>query len=93
MLSPDRGTPLIVCAGVAVLDSVFGVERFPLWGSKAHATSFTTVVGGCAANGTVAIARLGARSRLVAPLGGPAGFDSVGDQILAGLEREQVDCS
>lgn len=92
MRSPDRQPPLIVCAGVAVLDYVFAIER-PSWGGKARATAFADVVGGCAANGTVAISRLGARGRLVTPLGGPAGFDHIGDQILDGLAREGVDCS
>jgi sugar/nucleoside kinase (ribokinase family) len=49
------------------------------------------VVGGCAANATVTVARLGARARLVAPLGGPEKEDSVGDQILGWLAREGVD--
>lgn len=91
MPSPE-GTPLVVCAGVAVLDYVFAIER-PSWGRKARATAFTAVVGGCAANGAVTIARLGAQARLVTPLGGPAGFDTIGDQILAALAREHVDCS
>jgi len=85
-------TPLVVCAGLAVIDYVFAIER-PTWGAKQRATAFNAVVGGCAANGSVAIARLGARSRLVAPLGGPAEVDTVGDQILAWLAREHVDCS
>jgi len=89
--SPDCNPPLVVCAGLAVIDYVFAVER-PSWGSKARATAFTAVVGGCAANATVAIARLGARSRLVATLGGPAGTDHIGDEILAWLARERVDC-
>ena len=90
MHSPDR--QLVVCAGVAVIDYVFAIER-PSWGRKARATAFAAVVGGCAANGSVAIARLGARSRLVTSLGGPAGHDHVGDEILARLAEEHVDCS
>ena len=106
MPSPDGGSarrgpgakrepaaaPLVVCAGVAVLDYVFAIER-PGWGVKTRATAFTAVVGGGATNGAVTIARLGARARLVAPIGGPAEFDSIGDQILAGLQREHVDCT
>jgi len=93
--SPDgrnAPTPLVVCAGLAVIDYVFAIER-PTWGAKQRATAFRAVVGGCAANGTVTVARLGARARLVAPLGGPEGADAFGDQILDWLEREHVDCS
>jgi sulfofructose kinase len=94
--SPDRRSPrtqpLVVCAGLAVIDYVFAIER-PTWGAKQRATAFSAVVGGCAANGTVTVARLGARSRLVATLGGPEGIDSVGDQILGWLKREHVDCA
>lgn len=96
MASPDgrniHTQPLVVCAGLAVIDYVFAIER-PTWGAKQRATAFQAVVGGCAANGTVTVARLGARARLVAPLGGPAEVDATGDQILAWLAREHVDCS
>jgi sulfofructose kinase len=94
--SPDGASPSapppVVCAGLAVIDYVFAIER-PTWGSKQRATAFNTVVGGCAANATVTVARRGARSRLVAPLGGPEGSDAIGDQILGWLAREKVDCS
>ena len=96
MPSPDRrpphAPPLVVCAGLAVIDYVFAIER-PTWGAKQRATAFSAVVGGCAANGSVTVARLGARARLVTSLGGPAEADTVGDQILAWLAREHVDCS
>jgi sulfofructose kinase len=88
--SPDPA--LVVCGGIAVIDYVFAIER-PSWGRKARATAFAAVVGGCAANGSVAIRRLGGRSRLIAPLGGPAGTDHIGDEILARLADEHVDCS
>lgn len=96
MPSPDarepQAPPLVVCAGVAVLDLIFAADK-PEPGSKVLASAFASVVGGCAANGAVTVSRLGARSRLVAPLGGPAGYDPIGDQILAWLEREHIDCS
>jgi sulfofructose kinase len=87
-----RARPRVVCTGVAVIDYVFAIER-PTWGRKARASAFTAVVGGCAANGSVAIARLGGQSRLVTSLGGPAGDDHIGDEILSWLAREGVDCS
>jgi sulfofructose kinase len=89
----DGRVPLICCAGVAVLDQIFRVERFPEPGSKVPASDYLAVGGGCAANASVAVARLGARARIVAPLGGPAGVDPVGDTIIAGLRRERVDCA
>ena len=87
---PSRDPVRVVCAGVAVIDYVFAIER-PSWGRKARATAFTAVVGGCAANGSVAIARLGGQSRLVTSLGGPEGGDHIGDEILAWLAREHVE--
>jgi sugar/nucleoside kinase (ribokinase family) len=82
-----------LCTGIAVLDEVFRVERFPAADMKAMATEFTTVGGGCAANAAVAIARLGAKVGFAGPLGGPAGDEPTGDRILAGLVGEGVDCA
>jgi sugar/nucleoside kinase (ribokinase family) len=82
----------ILCAGTAVVDEIFRVGRFPTPEEKVHATAFLTLGGGCAANAAVTITRLGGRARLAAPLGGPAGTDSIGDRILDGLARERVDC-
>lgn len=94
--SADAGAssaPLIVCAGIAVLDHAYQVDRFPEPGSKTRSSRFTAISGGCAANAAIAIARLGARAKLAAPLGGPAGDDVAGDSILALLGREKVDTS
>jgi sulfofructose kinase len=79
----------VLCAGIAVLDHVYQLEKFPLPGTKTRARDFALVGGGCAANAAVAIARLGGAAALAAPLGD----DAVGDQILAGLAAEGVDCS
>lgn len=81
--------PRILCAGVAVLDLVFRAERFPAANEKAQAHAFASVVGGCAANAAIAIARLGGRAELATVLGAPP-RDEVGDRILAGLAREGV---
>lgn len=81
--------PRILCAGMAVLDEVFRVERFPTPEAKAQASAFLSVVGGCAANAAIAIARLGGRAELVAALGGPPA-DAIGDRILSGLARDGV---
>lgn len=89
----DAHAPIILCAGIIVLDEVFRVERFPEPDTKAAAQSFFVVNGGCAANAAVAVARLGGRAALAGPLGGPAGEDANGDHVLAALAREGVDCS
>jgi sulfofructose kinase len=81
-----------VCAGMAVLDEVFRVQRFPAANTKARASAFVSVVGGCAANAAIAIARLGGTVELAAALGDPL-RDEIGDRILAGLARDRVICS
>jgi sulfofructose kinase len=83
----------VVCAGIIALDQVFRVERLPNIGEKITATAAFIVNGGCAANAAVAIARLGGRAALAGPLGGPAGADTYGDQVLAALGPEGVDCT
>src|SRR5215471_20673824 len=83
----------ILCAGIIVLDEVFRVASFPLPDGKTQAQDFFVVNGGCAANAAVAVARLGGRAALAGPIGGPAGADANGDQVLAALAPEQVDCS
>jgi sulfofructose kinase len=82
---------LIVCAGMAVIDHVYRLATFPTPGSKTRAQDFFSVLGGCAANAAIAISRLGGRARAVSPLGGPAGRDLTGDNVVAKLEREQID--
>ena len=72
---------------------VFRVESFPTPQAKGRAEDLVATGGGCAASAAVAIARLGGRARLAAPLGGPAGADRIGDEILAGLAAEEVDCA
>lgn len=88
-----RVVPTILCAGVSVLDHIFYLERFPVPDAKTQARAFITAVGGCAANAAIAIARLGGRVRFAAPLGGPAGEDTIGDHILLGLTCEGIDCA
>jgi sugar/nucleoside kinase (ribokinase family) len=88
----SRSSRTVVCAGIIALDQVFRVERLPRLGEKIATRGFFIVNGGCAANAAVAIARLGGRAALAGPLGGPAGADSYGDQILAALGPEGIDC-
>ncbi|MGV3634669.1 MAG: PfkB family carbohydrate kinase [Pseudorhodoplanes sp.] len=89
---PDTaGSKLIVCAGMAVIDHVYRLATFPVPGTKTRAQDFFSVLGGCAANAAVAIRRLGGQARVVSPLGGPAGRDLTGDNILAKLQHEKID--
>src|SRR4051812_15666802 len=79
--------PTVLCAGMAVLDQVFCVERMPAASEKVLASAFHAVLGGCAANAAVTIARLGGRARLAAVLGAD---DAIATQVLAALAREGV---
>ena len=83
-----RATPTLLCAGMAVLDEVFRVERFPAANAKTQAAGFTSVIGGCAANAAVAITRLGGRAQLATALG--AQDDPIGERILSALAQEGV---
>jgi sulfofructose kinase len=93
MDSDERRAPRILCAGIAVLDEIFRVDRFPPADGKVSARDYLAVPGGCAANAAVAAARLGGRIRFAGPLGGPAGREPISDRILLGLEAEGVDCA
>lgn len=83
----------ILCTGISVLDAVFRVDSFPVAEAKTQASEFMIIAGGCAANASVAIARLGAHARFAGPLGGPPGGDPIGDRILVELAREGVECA
>jgi sulfofructose kinase len=88
-LQRDSGSPRILCAGIVVLDEVFRVANVPPTDTKADASDFVSVSGGCAANAAVAIARLGGRVSFA----GPFGDDDTADRVLTILERDRVDCS
>ena len=82
----------ILCAGIAAVDEVFRVRAVPMPDTKVGASEFITISGGCAASGALAIARLGGKAYFAGPLGGPAGSDVIGDQLVDGLRRENVEC-
>ncbi|TMK00307.1 MAG: hypothetical protein E6G74_13245, partial [Alphaproteobacteria bacterium] len=79
--------PLVLCAGMAVVDFIFRVDRFPSPSTKAMAREFFVTGGGNAANATIAITRLGGRARFC----GPVGDDEFGQRVLYGLLKEGVD--
>ena len=79
-----------VCAvGMAVMDFVFDMPRFPSEAIKYKADDAVAIGGGCAANAAFAAAKLGAEVQLAARLGD----DLVGDLILADLASVGVDTS
>ena len=75
--------------GMAVIDFLFEVDEMPRTAEKHRARGASVVGGGCAATAAVAAARLGADARMI----GRLGDDAVGDQIVAGLEAEGIDCA
>jgi sulfofructose kinase len=78
---------VVLCAGIAVEDFIFKVERFPQPGEKVQASTLIATPGGCAANAAVAVARLGG----VARFAGPIGTDEASARFLDGLGRTGVD--
>lgn len=79
----------ILCAGIATLDQIFSLEAMPARPEKYRARDLVVTSGGTAANGAVAIARLGGEACLF----GALGDDPRGDEIVAGLKAEGVDCA
>ncbi len=67
------------------------VERFPAAGTKVSATDYIVTAGGCAANASLAVARLGGRAAFAGPLGSTE--DEASNRIVADLVAEGVDCS
>lgn len=78
----------ILLTGVAVIDFVLSLDKFPVAPQKYRARDAMVVGGGCAANAAVAVARLGGDAQIAVRLG----QDPIGDMIVTGLEAEGVDC-
>jgi len=78
---------VVLCAGIAVEDFIFKVERFPQPGEKVQASTLIATPGGCAANAAIAVARLGGAARFA----GPVGTDDASARFLDGLTRTGVD--
>ncbi|OUS08455.1 hypothetical protein A9Q96_03145 [Rhodobacterales bacterium 52_120_T64] len=77
----------VLITGMAVVDFVFLVDEMPTLPEKYRANDAAIVGGGCAANASVAIARLGGHAALATRLGS----DQLGDLIVADLINENVD--
>jgi sugar/nucleoside kinase (ribokinase family) len=80
---------VVLCAGIAVEDFLFRVEKFPEPGEKAYADALVATIGGCAANAAVAVARLGGTARFA----GPVGTAAASARFLAALAEMGVDGS
>lgn len=83
--------PTILCAGIAVQDIIFRVDRFPPPGGKCMTHEFMVVLGGCAVNAALAVARLGGRSHYAGPLGDES--DKVSNQLLADMASQGIETS
>jgi sulfofructose kinase len=79
----------VLCVGIATLDQVFALDAMPTVPEKYRAADLVVTTGGTAANAAVTVARLGQ----TAVFWGALGDDRIGDEIVAGLEREGVDCA
>lgn len=79
----------VLCAGVAVADFVFMVDKMPRSSEKYRAKDAFISGGGNAANAAVSIAKLGGEAMLAARIGA----DQVGDMILSELREAGVDVS
>src|SRR4029078_3487980 len=82
---PSSSAPAVLCAGIAVQDIVFRVATFPPPGGKCMTQEFMTVLGGCAVNAAVAVARLGGRAYYAGPLGDTD--DHVSNQLIDRMGR------
>jgi len=79
----------IVSIGIVVLDEVYAIPDRLRPGEKHRAASLATVVGGNAANASLAIVRLGGDARLIARFGD----DDAGSALRNRLEAEGLDLS
>lgn len=80
---------VVLCAGIAVVDYIFLVERFPTLNTKSPAREFLITGGGCAANAAIAIARLGAEAKFA----GPLGDDEHAERVAEGMASAGVEIS
>lgn len=78
--------PSVICIGIAVLDYVYAVDAIPNLPDKHRANGLAIVGGGIAANGAVAVARLGGQAELITRLG----LDATAREILGELARAGV---
>jgi len=83
---PDE--PNILVVGSINMDMVLRADHMPAPGETVLGDGFATSPGGKGANQAVAAARLGARCAMI----GRVGADAFGEQLVAALKAENVDC-
>lgn len=76
----------VLVFGSAIVDFICYVPRLPKAGETLHGTSFATGFGGKGANQCVAAAKLGAKTAMIAKVGG----DAWGKSYLEHLQKEHV---
>jgi len=81
-------SPLILVVGSINMDMVLRGPYMPAPGETVLGSGFKTSPGGKGANQAVAVARLGGSCAMI----GCVGQDAFGDQLLAGLNAEGIDC-
>ncbi|MGU7771543.1 PfkB family carbohydrate kinase [Burkholderia sp. MR1-5-21] len=77
----------VACVGGAVLDRIYTVESLPSRDIKVAAHSYGESGGGMAANAAAAARRLGGDAMWF----GRVGDDEIGEHIVSGLKREQIE--
>jgi ribokinase len=82
----NHGQPKIVVVGSINMDLVAQANHLPQPGETVIGSHYQYCPGGKGANQAVAAARLGAEVTLI----GQVGEDEAGTQLLAGLERDQI---
>jgi ribokinase len=86
-MMPDK--PRILVVGSINMDLVVRSPHMPAPGETVLGSGFVTSPGGKGANQAVAAARLGGHGRFI----GRLGQDAFGEQLLAGLRAEGIDCT
>ncbi len=79
----------LLSVGALTLDTILRLETLPTHQGKFIASDGVQIAAGMATSAACAARRLGAEVFLWAS----AGDDAIGDQLLAGIEAEGVDCS
>ena len=79
----------LLSVGALTLDTILRVETLPTHQGKFIASDGVQIASGMATSAACAARRLGAEVFLWAS----AGDDAIGDQLLAGIAAEDVDCS
>ena len=84
-----EGKPSILVVGSINMDLVVRCPHMPSPGETVLGGQFVTSPGGKGANQAVGVARLGGACKFI----GRVGQDAFGEQLLAGMKAEGVDCT